>query len=285
MAINKKSFILYSDLITVVEKLIQKDRENKTNYSGELFFHILQYVNDKEPIPIDFIVEMAFEPIKLQLKRDLKRYETIREKRSEAGKASAELRKQRSSNSTSVGFAQHRSTNSTVNDTDTVNDTVTVNVNDTDNSLLGAEAQKTSYDLPGSDSKPLEEEKEKDSAEKEKKFGKKEFRETLIQLGADAQHVEDWLKVRTAKRAVFTETVIKQFINECNTHSFPISEAVKICAEKSWQGFQYSWVQNLNKNGTGQTNTASQSRQARSDSVDELGRAAEAVLRFAGQNN
>ncbi len=98
MAVNKKSFILYSDLITVVEKLIKKDRENKTNYSGELFFHILQYVNDKEPVAIDFIVEMAFEPIKQQLKRDLKRYENIREKRSEAGKISAELRKQKSTN-------------------------------------------------------------------------------------------------------------------------------------------------------------------------------------------
>src|SRR5690606_24303134 len=73
MADDKKSFILYSDLISIVEKLIQKDRENKTNYSGELFYHILQYVNDKNPIPIDFIVEMAFEPIRLELDRYTKR--------------------------------------------------------------------------------------------------------------------------------------------------------------------------------------------------------------------
>lgn len=86
MADDKKGFILYADLITVVEKLILKDRENKTNYSGELFYHILKYVNDKEPIAIDFIVEMAFEPIKLQLKRDLKKYEDKKGQKSISGR-------------------------------------------------------------------------------------------------------------------------------------------------------------------------------------------------------
>jgi len=132
MANDKKSFILYTDLITVVEKLIIKDRDNKTNYSGELFYHILQYVNDQDPIPIDFIVEMAFEPIKLQLKRDLKRYENIREKRSEAGKISAKNRQQIPTNSTLVESVQQCSTNPTVtvNDNDTVNGNVTDTVSE-----------------------------------------------------------------------------------------------------------------------------------------------------------
>lgn len=80
MAENKKSFILYTDLLSVVRKLVEKDRTNKTNYAGELFLTILMYVNDKDPIPTDFIVEMAFEPIKLSLKRDLKKYEVYIEK-------------------------------------------------------------------------------------------------------------------------------------------------------------------------------------------------------------
>lgn len=80
MAEGKKSFILYSDLISVVKKLVLKDRENNTNYAGELFLHILMYVNDKEPVPVDFIVEMAFEPIKLSLKRDLQKYDKYIEK-------------------------------------------------------------------------------------------------------------------------------------------------------------------------------------------------------------
>ena len=62
MAENKKSFVLYTDLINIVKKFVEKDRIEKTNYGGELFLLILEYVNDKEPVPIDFILEMAFEP-------------------------------------------------------------------------------------------------------------------------------------------------------------------------------------------------------------------------------
>lgn len=85
MAKDKTSFILYSDLISVVKKLVLKDREENTNHAGELFLHILEYVNDNEPIPVSFIVDMAFEPIKLTLKRDLKKYEVYIEKQRENG--------------------------------------------------------------------------------------------------------------------------------------------------------------------------------------------------------
>lgn len=86
MAENKKSFILYADLITQVEKLVLQDRANKTNYAGELFLHILKYVNDQNPVPIDFIIDMAFEPIKLQLKRDLEKYILSKHDKSVSGR-------------------------------------------------------------------------------------------------------------------------------------------------------------------------------------------------------
>ena len=86
MAENKNGFVLYKDLINVVRKLVLKDRENKTNYGGELFLLILEYVNDENPVPIDFILEMTFEPVKAQLKRDLKKYETKINKNSESGR-------------------------------------------------------------------------------------------------------------------------------------------------------------------------------------------------------
>lgn len=121
MAKDKKSFILYADLIHVVKKLVEQDRKNKTNHAGELFLHVLEYVNDKDPVPVDFIVDMAFEPIKAQLKRDLSKYETKIELWSKAGKASAEKRKKTKKKATSVG---KRSTGST--DSVTVTDTVNV---------------------------------------------------------------------------------------------------------------------------------------------------------------
>lgn len=108
-------------MIHVVKKLVEQDRKNKTNHAGELFLHILEYVNDKEPVAVDFIVDMAFEPIKAQLKRDLNKYKTKQEQWSKAGKASAEKRKKTNKKSTSV---KGRSTDSTVNATVTVTDNV-----------------------------------------------------------------------------------------------------------------------------------------------------------------
>ena len=119
---NKKSFILYADLIKVVEKLPDE-------IAGKLFKIVLRYVNDIEVCIDDILLEIAFEPIKNQLKRDLKKWENLKEKRSNAGKISAEKRKQASTNSTHVKSVEQSLTNSTVNDTVnvTVNDTVTVN--------------------------------------------------------------------------------------------------------------------------------------------------------------
>ena len=121
MADNKKSFILYCDLIHTIEKLPDEK-------AGQLFKHILKYVNDKNPIiENDLILELVFEPIKLQLKRDLVKFEEVRVKRSEAGKKSAELKaQQNSTNSTSVESVKHRSTNSTDNVNVNVNDNVNV---------------------------------------------------------------------------------------------------------------------------------------------------------------
>jgi hypothetical protein len=127
-------------------------------------------------------------------------------------------------------------------------------------------------------------EKEKSSAKKEKEFGKPEFRQTLIDLGSDPQHVEDWIKVRTAKRATFTQTVLQAFFNECTKNNFPIPEAVKICAERSWQGFKYDWFLRDNNNGKQATVTASQDRQERISSVKRMGEMARAIIADAINN-
>ena len=55
--------------------------------AGDLFKHILAYVNDENPITNDLIIELTFEPIKQQLKRDLDKWENeIKPQRSEAGR-------------------------------------------------------------------------------------------------------------------------------------------------------------------------------------------------------
>lgn len=79
MAKDKNSFVLYCDLIHTVRKLRKED-------AGDLFLHILEYVNDNNPTTENPIVDIAFEPIKQSLKRDLKKYEERAERSRENGK-------------------------------------------------------------------------------------------------------------------------------------------------------------------------------------------------------
>jgi hypothetical protein len=78
MAKDKKSFLLYADLIHTIEKLNDEQ-------AGKLFKHVLRYVNDQHP-ESDQFTEVVFEPIKQTLKRDLEKYEGIRQRNSENAK-------------------------------------------------------------------------------------------------------------------------------------------------------------------------------------------------------
>ena len=120
MAEDKKSFLLYADLIHTVRKMPKEK-------AGELLLTILSYVNDEDPIVDDIVVELVFEPIKQQMKRDLRKYEGKKQQWSDAGKASAEARRLKKesevkNDETNLTDVEIRSTDSTV----TVNDTVTV---------------------------------------------------------------------------------------------------------------------------------------------------------------
>lgn len=122
MAENKKSFLLYADLIHTVDKL-------PDDYAGKLFKHLLQYVNDMNPETDDIVINIAFEPIKQSLKRDLIRWGETREKRSIAGKISAEKRNKSEHMLTHVEFVEQTSTNVNTVQQAVTNPTDNVNVN------------------------------------------------------------------------------------------------------------------------------------------------------------
>ena len=129
MAENKKSFVLYCDLIHTIDKLPDE-------VAGKLFKLILDYVNDKNPQVEDVLLSVAFEPIKRQLKRDLKDWERQKQKRSEAGKKGMQSRWNKNKSVTKDNNVITED-NGVINaitkitDTVTVTDTVNVNVNDT----------------------------------------------------------------------------------------------------------------------------------------------------------
>lgn len=80
MAENKKSVLLYCDIIHTVKEL--NDQE-----AGKLFKHYLNYINDLDPEPPDKLTQIVFEPIKQNLKRDLKKWESKSERNSNIAKA------------------------------------------------------------------------------------------------------------------------------------------------------------------------------------------------------
>lgn len=79
MALDKKSFILYTDINETVRKLTDDE-------AGKLFKTICSFVCDENPEITDRLTELLFEPIKQSLKRDLKKYEDKSGKNSESGR-------------------------------------------------------------------------------------------------------------------------------------------------------------------------------------------------------
>lgn len=134
MAENKKSFVLYADLIHTVKKMPKEK-------AGELLLTILAYVNDENPVVEDLTVDLVFEPIKRQMKRDLEKWDNKVSRKSEAGKVggikSGEARRQKAleiqarRSGTLKNEAERTSAlKNEANEAVTDNVTVTVNVND-----------------------------------------------------------------------------------------------------------------------------------------------------------
>jgi hypothetical protein len=210
MAENKTSFVLYSDSKSIIDLLTNEQ-------AGLLLKTLFAYVNDENP-KIDSSIALVFEMIKLQLKRDLKKWEKTKEGRSAAGKASAEakrlakLNEQNSTNSTNVDFVQQTSTKSTVS----VNDSVSVSVSVNDNEIINNKA------LPF------------------------KFFDSLISFGAEKQLASDWIAVRKLKKLSNTITAFEGFKSEVDKSGKNINEVLKECVINSWGGFKSEWLKNKN---------------------------------------
>jgi hypothetical protein len=136
MAENKKSVLLYCDIIHTV-------RELSDDEAGRLFKHYLAYINDLNPTPPDKLTQIVFEPIKQNLKRDLVKWQSISEKRSESGRLagikSGEARRTKTNqNEPNVQFTNQTNQNEHVKDI--VKDIVKVKVKEID--IINKESKK-----------------------------------------------------------------------------------------------------------------------------------------------
>ena len=219
MAEDKKSFVLYADLLKSIDHLTNEEK-------GVLFTHLLEYVNDKNPVLEDRLILTAWKPIELQLKRDLNKYEKTKEEKSISGRIGnlkryhldiykmfeaeeitlekgEELAKTRKSSHSEKNIA-----NIADNDNDTVNDTV--NVND----IKNTNTTPTAFS----------------------------FYKALIYNGAESKLANEWLEVRKKKKSTNSETAFEGFLREMNKGGLDINSALRICIEKSWSGLNANWL-------------------------------------------
>lgn len=219
MSENKKSFVLYADLINVVEKLPDQ-------IAGKLFKIILQYVNDKEVFTDDLLLEIAFEPIKLQLIRDLKKYKAAIETKSNSGALGnlkrwhkdlyQEVIEEKLGLKNAIEIAKGRSA---------INDVAKIPVSE--NAIVNGDVTEIN------------------KKEKKEVFN---FRKKLIDFGFKENLVEDWLKVRKTKKATNSKTAFNLFIEEVKRTNENPNKILEICIEKDWKGFKSEWLVNTNQN-------------------------------------
>jgi len=81
------------------------------------------------------------------------------------------------------------------------------------------------------------------------------FLDSLIQNGFDEKLSRDWMEVRKQRKAVNTETAFNDFLRQVQKHGGNKNEILRTCVERSWKGFNHSWIEkehdkllaNLNK--------------------------------------
>lgn len=221
MAENKKGFVLYADQKETFDLLTDEQ-------AGQLIKIIYSYVNDENPIIDNPLLKLAFTPIKQQLKRDLKKWETKLDKKSIAGiignlkRWHPDLYELYQSDNERLyelqNIAKHRNATNAIAKiavTDTV--TVTDNVTVTDKDIL---------------------------LKKETKFN---FKKSLIELGVKENIISDWLKVRSKKKASNTETAFKQLKKQIELSHLSANDCITKAVENSWSGFKAEWLSNDNE--------------------------------------
>jgi len=114
MAKDKKSFLLYCDQQGVFNKLPDE-------IAGKLIKHIFAYVNDENPPCDDLLLTIAFEPIKTQLKRDLRKYDDYIDKQKFNGAKGGRPKKEETTQITQPFFQEPKKADN-VTDNDNVKD-------------------------------------------------------------------------------------------------------------------------------------------------------------------
>ena len=68
------------------------------------------------------------------------------------------------------------------------------------------------------------------------------FRKAMLSEGFTPELVDEWLKIRKAKKAVNTERAFKTFIEQVRKTNQDINTVLSIIVQKQWKGFEADWL-------------------------------------------
>ena len=68
------------------------------------------------------------------------------------------------------------------------------------------------------------------------------FRKAMLSEGFATELVDEWLKIRKAKKAVNTERAFKAFVNQVQQTNQDMNSVLEIVVQKQWKGFEAEWL-------------------------------------------
>ena len=70
------------------------------------------------------------------------------------------------------------------------------------------------------------------------------FRKAMLNEGFAPELVDEWLKIRKAKKAINSELAFKTFIEQVRKTKQDINAILSIIVQKQWKGFEADWLHN-----------------------------------------
>lgn len=89
--------------------------------------------------------------------------------------------------------------------------------------------------------------KRKKNLKQKKESNKFNFKQELLNLGADKELVNDWLTVRKNKKASNTKTAFNNFKKQLDKSCKTINFVLDLCVSNSWSGFKSDWIKKKTK--------------------------------------
>ena len=233
---ERETFVFYKDWLNVI-------RDLPSEVQLEVYQAITEYAIYGNLIELKPLAKVAFGFVKQTIDRDTQKYISIKEKRKEAGAKGGrplktnDLEESKEKQKNQLVFEKSKKSKSPLN--------VNVNDNVNDISFLEKKKQKSAcvdFDEGEKKEQPLNAEKETSPqvAPAPPPFN---FRKAMLSEGFAPELVDEWLKIRKAKKAINSEIAFKTFIEQVRKTGQDKNAILERVVQKQWRGFEASWLQ------------------------------------------